>query len=559
MAGMQRQRKAVPPQERQQTDQEKVVSLARRRLVDRRESPAYMIELRKKIVTRTMREMNRKHAYLEDKNDVAIVTLDFDFDGKPELKIRKKAHLAELLACRQVILPKVSKGGKISFEEKNPVEIWCNDRRRRNFKGLVNKPGVLDNTRGNDQYINLWEGWGTSPSKIPLIEDGEPVLDRDGHPRSIPDYSGAGCQRILQHIREVWTPNDDPAFKWVVAWLANIVQKPLDKPGTGVMVYGGQGAGKSIIIEKVMSRILGRAYGLERDTKFLTADFNSTIAGKLLIFADEALFAGDLAAAQRLKTFITSESINIRELYKNGKPVENHARLFAAANAAMVMGHVLPMEKDDRRWTVLKVSTHRVADRKYFDALLDEIETGGVEAFHAYLLNPALLDGIDLSLPLETEAGLEQKMSSLPPVEHFIYECLRERSPVIHLIASVRTEWTEGGATIGQADWYDGFLNWGKRINDRYPATARHFNQKVRELLPTVTEGRSGSAPRHWNLPPLSAARGQFQKWIKCADHFDAMAVLWNDGQAGTPKQPETVDDIADTFGPRDPIDDIPH
>lgn len=520
-------------------DQDKtVVSLADRRQHEaralhdaRRSNPVEMAIVRKKIEDRVVREMNRKHAYLEDGNNVCIVTRSTNFYGNLELKMRSKALLKELYANRQVPLPKVGKRS-VSFELVNPVELWANHRKRRTLEEFVNAPGQDVGLK----VLNAWEGWGTRPKRVPVVDqDGNPVMAQNGKPLMQPDFSGEGCKLILQHIRDVWiNGNGEYAFRWVIGWFADILQNPTFKKSSGIMVYGGQGAGKSIIIEKVISRILGSAYGLQRDTRFLTKDFNGDIAGKLLIFADEAIFSGDAASAQKLKTFISSEDISIRNLYKDAKDMKNYARIIAAANEQAVMGHVLPKERDDRRWTVLKVSTKYVGNFAYFDALMHEIENGGIEAFHAYLLNPALLEGVELKHPLETEAGLEQKVASLPPVETFFYECLRQRTLQINFTAQMQTAWDEGGARVSQQDLYASFLDWGKRMNDRYPATARHFYGKVRELFPTVTDTRNGKAPRDWVFPPLLAARGQFQKWIGCTDHFDAMSVLWDDGEAGS-------------------------
>lgn len=148
-----------------------------------------------------------------------------------------------------------------------------------------------------------------------------------------PDFSGEACSLILTHIRDVLTDGDTQKNRWVLAWLAEAAQNPmmeeaLDKP-SAILIRGPEGAGKSIIVEKVFSKVLGRAIALVQD-----------------------------------------DPLDFRRTY-------------------------------DPAWAVLKASAKYVGNSAYFDALAHEIKNGGIEAFYQYLLNPALLDGVDLRNPLK--------------------------------------------------------------------------------------------------------------------------------------------------------------
>ncbi len=498
-----------------------VVDLTAIRRAKRRKDARAMKALREKLIARAVRELNRKHAYIERGNDVLIVTLSTDHDGRTDLKFRTRAALVDLYDFRRLKLPKVSEAeGRVSWEYVNPVAIWSRHPKRRNLKGIANSPG----RDLGPEWLNVWNGWGVAP----LLIDGKP------------DFSGEGCVGILSHILEVWCGGSDVVFRWVLAWLASIVQQPTAKPDTGLMVYGEQGSGKSIIIETVMAPILGTAYGYESSNAFLTARFNNAVAGKLLIYADEAVFAGDREAADRLKAFVSKKTVTIEQKGRDSFDLDHHARVFATTNR----GHAILMEKKDRRWLTLETADHRRGDRAYFTALAAEINNGGIAAFHAYLLNPDLLDGIDLRTTPQKTASVAQKVQSLESAEAFIYECLRSRTVQIAFGDDHRAEWTEEGVAVGQADLHKAYLEFCKAQAHRYPASPVQFSSKIREIMPTAGVGRTGSKPRYWKLPAIAVARGAFERWMQVPDDIAAVAVLWDDGEGGA--HPDGCSEAAD-------------
>lgn len=280
---------------RRPADDGTVVDLHQAKRRKRRSNPAYMVRVRKRVIDIVVAVLNRDHAYIERGNDVCIVTKSRDYRGRLDLKFRTRLALAELYDSKQIELPKIGEKS-VTWEWVNPVKLWARHPNRRNLLGLVNVPGQ----HLSDAWLNLWDGWGTSP----LLKDGTP------------DYSGEGCRLILGHIISVWCSSNDVVARWVLAWFADIVQNPAKKPDTAIMAYSGQGTGKSFVIEHVLSKIPGSAYGYEDTTDFLNAKFNKRVAGKLLIYADEAFFHGDKGAADRLKAFISKKVVTIEEKEK---------------------------------------------------------------------------------------------------------------------------------------------------------------------------------------------------------------------------------------------------
>lgn len=467
---------------------------------------SHMLKVRDRQIGIAVARINKHHAYLERDNEVLIVTRTLNPVSKEvKLLYRSRKQLMELYDNKPITLPKL-KGKDITFEKVNPIKLWAYHPARRELKGVENAPGI---DLGPD-YLNMWGGWGTEPKR-----------NADG---SL-DFSGDGCKRFLRHIRVVWCKRDMKLFTWVVAWLADIIQHPTRKKGKAVMLVSGQGTGKSFPIEHYLAHIVGGGYGYEDTTNFLTRNFNASSSGKLLIYGDEFVFQGDKATNDRLKSFITKEKDKIEEKGKDSYVVDHHTRLIASTNHS----HALNLENDDRRWLILDVSDEHKNDIPYFEAFKSEAENGGPEALHAYLMNPALLQDINLRELPETAAAVGQKIHSLQSVEAFLYECLVAGTVQLSLSDDMRQEWSEDGVKVGKGDLHKAYLEYCKAQKDNYPARDSVFAQRLQKVIPSAKDTRSGSGPRQWVLPALSLSRQDFATWIKCPDEDAALKTLWPD------------------------------
>lgn len=460
--------------------------------------------VRDRIIRIVVAQINRDHAYIERGNDVCIVTKTYDHEGTLDLKFRTRKSLTELYDSKLVRLPKINQKS-VTFEYKNPISIWSKHSNRRNLRGLVNAPGV----ELSNEWLNVWSGWGAEP----LLKNGTP------------DYSGEKCQKIIRHIVDIWCNRDEVVAKWVLAWFADILQNPTRKPDTAIMAYSGQGTGKSFVVEHVLSKILGSGYGYEDNPEFLNARFNKRVAGKLLIYSDEAFFHGDKGSADRLKAFISKKVITIEEKGKDSYETKHHARIVATTNR----DHALSIDNDDRRWLILEVNEDRKKDYQYFSDLEAEIEAGGVEAFYSFLLNPELLLGINLRETPETTALLKQKLQSLNPDEAFIYECLYAGTVQLEFNDEMRQVWSDKGEQVGKADFHKSYLEFCKKMGDKFPKRDSQFSETIKKIFDGIKDGRSGNANRHWKLPPLHEARAQFAIWLASSPERKFEQILWGD------------------------------
>ncbi|NOD89062.1 MULTISPECIES: primase-helicase family protein [unclassified Ruegeria] len=192
-------------------------------------------------------------------------------------------------------------------------------------------------------------------------------------------------------------------------WFALKVPNPTRVMGTMLVFRSGQGTGKGIILEDLMMRIFGQHGLLVDDAEQLTGKFNKHLANACYVFADEALFAGDKRAAQKLKRRVTGGTIAIEPKGIDSFSVASSMGIVAATNR----DHAIQIDVDDRRVMVCEVADHRKDDTEYFKPLHDHIRGDGAAHFLQKMLDRDVSGFNPMADRVITEATLEQRARSL--------------------------------------------------------------------------------------------------------------------------------------------------
>ena len=105
--------------------------------------------------------------------------------------------------------------------------------------------------------------------------------------------------------------------------MAHLVQRRRERPGIALVLRGRKGTGKTKLGE-VLGSLFAPHYFPGDDARYLVGQFNQHMASRLLLQADEAMWAGDKAAEGRLKGLITSkiQMIELKELIRSGWKTE---------------------------------------------------------------------------------------------------------------------------------------------------------------------------------------------------------------------------------------------
>lgn len=273
----------------------------------------------------------------------------------------------------------------------NPVDIWLSSPLRREYIGIVFDP----ENKSGAEYYNLWKGLRIQPKP-------------------------GKCDRIIEHIYEVICNGSDEWYDYLICWLKNMFFDPCNRPGTAVVMRGGQGTGKGTLVN-ILRPILGRHFGHIISPHLLLGRFNSHISDKLLLFLDEAFWAGDKSCEGTLKGLVTEEAIMVEQKGREAFIIRNYIRIMIASNNEWVV----PAGIDERRFFVLDVSSKYQQNTKYFSKLYEEIENGGREAFLAYLQEYECPE-VNLRQIPKTEALIDQKVRSMDSVGRFWWDAIHD-------------------------------------------------------------------------------------------------------------------------------------
>jgi hypothetical protein len=141
----------------------------------------------------------------------------------------------------------------------------------------------------------------------------------------------------------------------------------------------------------------------------------------VLLFADEAFWAGDKSSEGALKTLITEEYRAVEIKGKDVFQARNFTRLLIASNKSWVV----PSELHDRRFVILDVNQQKARDTEYFGKMIKQMESGGYEALLWFLMNLKIDIDLRNCMP-ETDAMKDSKVYGMTPVQSFWYESLVE-------------------------------------------------------------------------------------------------------------------------------------
>jgi hypothetical protein len=331
--------------------------------------------------------LNERYFVADEQGKMFVCTLQPDADRKNrEVLVRYTFRAFCDKFQRQTALKQVQK-------EWRNVEIgreWLKWLHGRQFERITFDP------QGNTppDVFNLWRGWAVEPQ--------------------------AGDWSVLRsHIERVICSGSPDLTRYVLGWLAFMVQRPWERPGTALILRGKEGAGKSIFGEAV--RNLAGAHSMAvSNAKHLVGNFNQHLRNCLVLQADEAIFAGNHEHASILKALITDPDLIIEGKGINALLARNHLHVIMTSNEEWVV----PAGLEARRFVVLDVSEVHRGDFKYFAALSAAIKDDRVLAALLHDLQKWPLDGFEVRTVPDTAGLRDQKVRSLGGLNGWLVDLL---------------------------------------------------------------------------------------------------------------------------------------
>ena len=358
------------------------------------------------------------------------------------------------------------------------ADAWLTHPMRRQYEGLVLAPNrIVPN------YYNLWQGFAVEP--------------RPGN-----------WSLMREHIRRILCKSDDLVFHFVLDWLAFCVQHPDRRAEVAVVMRGGRGVGKGMFAAAVGS-LFGQHFVQISNARHLTGNFNAQLRGCIVLYVDEAFWAGDKQGEAVLKHYITEATLPIEQKGRDLEVVPNLLHVIMASNSQWVV----PAGLDERRFLVLDVDGSMRQNEEYFRALSDEIENGGREAMLHDLLQRDLKNFNHRKAP-KTAGLIDQKLLSLDPHQQWWFEKLQ-----CGTLTGFKDDWT----CVPKASVHKNYLESLKDTGATRRATQTALGMHLKTMLPKPYP-RSIKATRlvdnfpvscpHYEFPPLDVCRKYFEDLV---------------------------------------------
>jgi hypothetical protein len=419
-------------------------------------------------------EMNERHFYTALGARTVIAEID---PATGDVVFKKEGDLYSWYANKLLVTGHISKGDRKGQEiKRSKFEIWREHPKRREYARVVFAPHPR--VAKPDEY-NLWTGLAVSPAQ-------------------------GDCSLFLAHLRDNLCRGNEEHYAYLLDLMAFTVQFPGIPSEIAVLLKGNQGTGKGIFARYFGKGIFGRHYLHLDNADHVTGHFNAHLSHKIVVFADEAFFAGDKRNLGTLKRSVTEDTLTITPKGLDSYQEDNHIHLFMATNDE----HAVRAAFNERRFFVLNVSDAHMQDLPYFGAITRQMHDGGLPALLKLLLERSVTHDRIRAVPKTDELRIQQELSMTPEQQWFL-GVLYDGS------IGPESSWP---ARVSYEELYQSYLNWcdSQRILRRvvkhrlgYSVLGPWLSNPIRET--------GGARRRLWSLMPLAEARATFDREVGIA------------------------------------------
>ena len=456
-----------------------------KRIIDQEEVERYVLrQLRRAhdcAQDKRLLELNDKFAVIENHNGRCLVLQDPENDeDRGEIKLQAFQEFRNRYLNQDVLIGYDQKGREV---KKKLGPWWLEHPARRQYHSIVFSPGWEE----RPGVYNLWRGFAV---------------------KAVP---GNKHLQYLEHLKTNICSNDDNALNFLLCWMARAIQYPNVPGEVAIVLRGGKGTGKTIFAD-VFGRLFGRHYWAVADAKYIVGNFNAHLRDCVVLFGDEAFWAGDRKHESVLKALITGRTLVIESKGVDAETANNYVHLIMASNADWVV----PASYDERRFLVLDVAKTRQGDKAYFNEIMNQLEDGGFENLLHMLQNMDLSHFNHRDIP-NTTALQDQKFHTMEAYEMWWYEKLCDGN-----LRPAHPSWTY---PIPKDELIEDYLNYAqRRSTGRRNSTPQLMRFMNKCGAPTPFKGKYSARDTNgimqhgttvfWEFAPLDRCRSNFEKHV---------------------------------------------
>lgn len=294
---------------------------------------------------------------------------------------------------------KLQPEGDIIDDDYEPRQkAWFNHPARAYYEGVTFAPNGLDvhgRVRDLDRVFNLWTD-----------------IEQIGAPG---DWS-----LLKAHIRAILCKDDEDAFEYLMNWMAHLFQKPWEKPGVAVVVWGKKRTGKGTVADAIREALGQRLSRMFTQKDHVVGKFSASAQPPLFNQIEEAVFAKNPREEGPLKSKITDPTETVELKFKTPYEVPSFGRWWFNSNSPTPV----PITYDEERYFILHVSDERASDHAYFTAIRQQLYHDGGLAAMVHELMERDISKFNVRCPPHTAERAVMVLEMLSPADRAIADLL---------------------------------------------------------------------------------------------------------------------------------------
>jgi hypothetical protein len=367
----------------------------------------------------------------------------------------------------------------------------------------------------------------TEKPELTVIKDGKPYFNmfRDWH-----IAPAKGRWDLLEwHLRHAICGSNEEEYEYLLDWFSHLFQFPFEKPGVALVLQGGRGWGKSMLLQELASR-LGQHAFIAGNNRLLTGNFNAHLRNKLLLVVEESFWAGNPKDRGVLQHIVTDEQTGYEQKGIDPESGVSFLRVVMISNE----DYVVPAATDERRYFIptltnvarrqkeLDIANGNISNH-YFIRLQTELKNGGLEAF-ADFCSQRKFDKDRVRVVPNTVGLTHQKELSLDWMDQWLSNALEEGAIVSKQYGIA--PWTDVGCSISMRHLTDSLYDAAPRgFKDAHTPhkVATQIGLRIKKVLGSgIFEKRRRADGVHYLFTGLHLVRSRF-------DRYTGFGINWGD------------------------------
>ncbi|WP_216647067.1 primase-helicase family protein [Roseovarius sp. THAF27] len=169
---------------------------------------------------------------------------------------------------------------------------------------------------------------------------------------------------IRDFIFQIVCRGDQKKYNFLELWMAHMVQRPGELPGTAVIVRGEGGTGKGTFGDILKKLTFPHCKQLEKESHVMSNFAGEHLSKCILAVVTEAVFGASPKVASELKAMVSSTTMQVEAKGMNVVTAPSYLRLYFDSNDEVPI--LIEDNGSDRRWFVMEISEDVKQDKDYF-------------------------------------------------------------------------------------------------------------------------------------------------------------------------------------------------